>query len=634
MQGLIDVVLEYIEKEKTSYAIFINGRWGTGKTHFWDKSLKLAIKENKKKSLDPIYVSLYGIASVEKISEKIFYSIHNVKSAADWVNAAKSVAEKYSGISFKVPYDKMIDYSKYVVCFDDLERVNMDIKEVLGYFTSLVDRQSAKIIIIGYEEELEKHFLTTNIEAKMEVALSTLKDDERQDKNKLIAKTRELFNDYSVFKRIKEKLIGKTIEFTPNFDGVIKEITSEYNGKYGEFLKDNISLILDTFIVSETRNLRILNYALDDFQKVYLHIITNHKSVSAELSVDMLKFYLSSAFEIMTGVYTRDDYNSYTSNSYCVLELSEEQMESISDKKGEQTKAKSLAPFLQKYYPASYSEYPFYPSIWGMIFNGIFDSVQFDKEIETRYYPQSEEDIVEKFSSSYWEFSDEEFAETANSILRRIEMGEVHFSQYPKLFFAFEALVKTKSVPLTIEELKTLFKTGMDIIGRNECIPVSFDTNFELFDKNVTGNYKEIKNYAFGINERLEGKQVHATINELETLLKTNVDEFCRLVGSKEGEYSLLKIFKFLSVSIIMEFVKNAENKDLIKFRNAMERRYGFSNISDYYMEETENLLKLKTEISALLIERQQSGIFSLKVHLILVLLDTISSVISRLDRA
>ncbi|HDR7724522.1 TPA: hypothetical protein QCX71_004121, partial [Bacillus cereus] len=37
---IADGVLDYIKRENTSYAILLNGEWGSGKTYFWENVLK------------------------------------------------------------------------------------------------------------------------------------------------------------------------------------------------------------------------------------------------------------------------------------------------------------------------------------------------------------------------------------------------------------------------------------------------------------------------------------------------------------------------------------------------------------------------------------------------------------------
>ena len=85
MKELIESIEEYIRRPYTDYAVMINGEWGSGKTHFWNNKLRQRIENirNKKGQLyKTIYISLYGINSLEEISKKIFLETNPLMSKA------------------------------------------------------------------------------------------------------------------------------------------------------------------------------------------------------------------------------------------------------------------------------------------------------------------------------------------------------------------------------------------------------------------------------------------------------------------------------------------------------------------------------------------------------------------------
>ena len=73
MNYLLESILNYVKKGNTNYAVLLNGKWGSGKTHFWENTLKGAIESTtiNSKKLKTIYVSLYGITSIDEINKKI-----------------------------------------------------------------------------------------------------------------------------------------------------------------------------------------------------------------------------------------------------------------------------------------------------------------------------------------------------------------------------------------------------------------------------------------------------------------------------------------------------------------------------------------------------------------------------------
>ena len=78
---ITDIILKYIDEEIYNYAIMIDGEWGCGKTYYIKESLIEAIEdhENQKTSNNEeykvhqvIYISLYGIKSIDEISKQVF----------------------------------------------------------------------------------------------------------------------------------------------------------------------------------------------------------------------------------------------------------------------------------------------------------------------------------------------------------------------------------------------------------------------------------------------------------------------------------------------------------------------------------------------------------------------------------
>ena len=47
MNELIDAICDYIRKPYTDYAIMLNGKWGSGKTYFWNNKLRSRLESIK-----------------------------------------------------------------------------------------------------------------------------------------------------------------------------------------------------------------------------------------------------------------------------------------------------------------------------------------------------------------------------------------------------------------------------------------------------------------------------------------------------------------------------------------------------------------------------------------------------------
>ena len=70
MNQLIDEILDYVKSKNTDYAVMINGKWGSGKTYFWDKELRPAIEStyvNQHDSFSTIFLYISETVSISLV---------------------------------------------------------------------------------------------------------------------------------------------------------------------------------------------------------------------------------------------------------------------------------------------------------------------------------------------------------------------------------------------------------------------------------------------------------------------------------------------------------------------------------------------------------------------------------------
>ena len=149
----------YIGLTNPQYAVLLKGKWGSGKTHFINKFLNKYI-QNKTKF---IKISLFGLKDISEINYKILFNLININEDTFFNNSFSLVAKSLDSFGKKlnlsakdIPIEKIINKLKYelILIFDDLERTNMSLSDVLGYINNFVEHQSYKVILIANEEEL------------------------------------------------------------------------------------------------------------------------------------------------------------------------------------------------------------------------------------------------------------------------------------------------------------------------------------------------------------------------------------------------------------------------------------------------------------------------------------------------
>jgi hypothetical protein len=168
-QELTKAVTDYLQDNETEYAIMISGKWGCGKTYFWNKNIVPNLKEQGRKN---IYISLYGVKTIDEIEQKILYKllnfstnyklkksdtssiiaeipkyIDNISNKLDLGKSNfKAIADLFTGIASQLIFQQALfaNKNKNVICFDDLERLDPDLNivKVLGYINQFVEQNS------------------------------------------------------------------------------------------------------------------------------------------------------------------------------------------------------------------------------------------------------------------------------------------------------------------------------------------------------------------------------------------------------------------------------------------------------------------------------------------------------------
>ena len=258
MNELISKYLsDYLHNPDPQYAVMLKGKWGCGKSFFVNKWIKEYKSADRKKSLKPIYVSLYGLKDTSQITESIDRVLHpllyskGAKLTKKLLGIAGKVVLKTSlegkkdgkgDISLDATLDSLsILLSKDInilgnklIIFDDLERCLIDMKLLLGYINSFVEHGSCHVILVGDETRVVSRWKKTLIE-------------------------------------FKEKTVGREFEIMPDVDDAITCFLHGYSPS-DEWLQNQKSLITDIFHVTECNNLRILRQCLYDFNGLYAEV--------------------------------------------------------------------------------------------------------------------------------------------------------------------------------------------------------------------------------------------------------------------------------------------------------------------------------------------------------------------------
>lgn len=327
--------------------LMISGNWGTGKSYFVkhqlldmignvecpEASKSGNIKEVfKNKMLNlitkngnnylPVMISLFGIGSIKELESAIMGELLNSingeatsKIKKIW-NGTKKVLEKSEKLKEYLDIVSLIDYrpgvdvlpKQVIIVLDDLERFDDKITEteILGFINNLSENIGLKVIVIANEE-----YLNSN-------------------KRK--------------FGAFKEKVVEKTLYYSPNIPTIAKEmIASLKDTEFKEFI-DSSSLISSSFdpegsvspkdktrvkqYLESLSNLRTLKFAINHFNRIFT--LVKEYAVSQEMHVADFKeelehFWfsiLAISMEMKSNRLTHDDVKSFsTFNSLASVDI-------------------------------------------------------------------------------------------------------------------------------------------------------------------------------------------------------------------------------------------------------------------------------------------------------------------------
>lgn len=275
-------ILKDFEKNHIYNKIFINGKWGIGKSYYTNEYIK--------RTPNSIYISLFGKDSIESIEEEIskeLFKITNLKHK--FLGRGKEFAKKISGSiscygitinspnikakSFIEEYHYILNQEEnLIIVVDDLERksAKITIEDILGIIEQLSLCEKIKIVLLGDE---------TNIKEE----------------------------DKEIWKSFKEKVIEKEYIISKfSKEATYSLVVSKLN-KYidEEQLNKFINEFIEHFQIS---NLRTINKGVNLFLEIFNTYLNSNNQ---DINIALLKACMAVAIEKTESLFApqKDDTN-------------------------------------------------------------------------------------------------------------------------------------------------------------------------------------------------------------------------------------------------------------------------------------------------------------------------------------
>lgn len=613
MEDLVESILDYIRSDYTDYAIMINGEWGSGKTYFWNHKIRKKIESMQinGKKYTTIYMSLYGISNLEEISKKIFIETTQLmdKNLKKFMNSnSQTTIPEYAktGLDManffgvtqngdKIDYKEFFSTDDKILCFDDLERANVDVIDILGYINNFVEHDHIKTIIICNEKELSTKLKSSNLEMKTFIATYLLDKE-----NKLTEKTDEpmveriqdtieyVFDKANDYERIKEKLIGETFEYNPEFTYIINGLLMRYE-RYPElirFLRENSYLITSTFEKSGTRNLRILKHSLNDFKKIFDMVNKSYPNTNNRVLQTMLIFTIAISFEIKAGKITKDKFKNIENNEEYRAIL-------VSSRVFMDNRQFYIKEFDNTYYYNFKAEYRFFKFIEMYVRTRIFDMKTFKENmdviintVDTDKLPGYKKLLTEE----YWKINDDQFSSVIQQVIDSVNKGEIQPIEIVKLFAYFSYFIEKNLIDYDIETIESVFLNGMNLASVKSKYFENADEELQQIETdNMGAEMQNIISRFKTINSQLKDKMYREKAEEVFKCIPMKMEVFYEKFAK---ECSNIPIFKYYDPFQMFQRISCASNEDIVSIREALAERA--KHHKKEIAPEMENIAKIK----------------------------------------
>ena len=586
-ERIFQYLLHYAENPDPRYAVMLKGRWGCGKSFFvcnWlDKYKEKYLKGEN--SLEPIYVSLYGLKETSQITRCIDQVLHPFlyskgaeftkklfkiagkivfKTTLDWNKDSKedvSFDATLDSLSLLSSKDSEFVGTKLLV-FDDLERCLIDMKLLLGYINNFVEHGSCHVIIVGDE-------------------------------------THVIENAKNILTEFKEKTVGREFEVKPDIDAAITYFLTE-DIPLSEWLQNQKELILDVFLSTGCNNLRILRQCLYDFNVLYSEVRKDLLENSNNFMQSLLASYIA--------VYC--DYRSQYHDLFTQWNLNY----SVGMFGNDEIKSKIKA--LQQKYRNIVEKYNF-----EVLSNNHIPQIVYD--IETGY---SIKTYVEKMLAqmqcgvnlqerlaNFMNMSSEAFEEDCTTLMKDVQKFNVPNMYMFGRSLAILAFFNERCIYWVTQATVSLAKKH---IHDNYCKQTEKDELYKLrvaFNEGVSsfGEFyktfigRDILEYANNIFDDCDKKLMNKFEIALSNITDENVSQLVKLSGESTPDhqclYNMTSAFKNIDVEMPYNNICRLSNAGLLSLEEFFSNHYGFylqlGPGCNRFSEDLEVLTELKSRL-------------------------------------
>lgn len=605
-ERIIEQILEYVKEERFRQAVLIDGDWGSGKTFFVKETL---IKRFEDQFADKktYYISLYGISEPKEIFDEIYAAMmdrvidkigqkteeqfgektgekleRGIRKSRTVISKIFVAGMQYFNIDAKnLPQlSDLKEIEKSIIIFDDLERCEIEINQVLGLINNLVEHSGIRVILVANQKEIGKMNFSKELWNKYLIALDDRIDFKEGKKNKenkenkvskeqLQSRAELLFEKSDLYQKVKEKLVGLTIYYEPELSEIFGVIVDEYikDETIKEYILDNEKDIIDIFEQENCHNIRTLIFALvaiEKFCRVIKGIEFSPLDYINEEKKKVLKYTVNDSIKIKKGERLYYWGSSDAKSGIVYRDIEKIREWSIYGYR-----------FVDDYLLQCKLDE-------NNIKDTILENVKERKRIEDE--KKIKASLLYQKLMYWWELEDEEIESILQDFPKEVSAGK-----YTPYDF--------KSIIVTLMQLQANgFKDFeyVDYIQSMKAILEDYDGSFEKRklevlsnDKKFIKDYNEIVKPLFDIIDEKNNKEKKIDNSRLvnRALWNESFELFCQ---NHRDEYMKDKKFlSYMEAARFIEQLKNANVQQITFFTYGLKAVYNFSNLNDYFVSDS-----------------------------------------------
>ncbi|UWR51475.1 KAP family NTPase [Phaeobacter inhibens] len=568
MSHLQEYLSYYTTLTAPGYAVLVTGDWGTGKTY----QVKSCLPEE-----DRLYVSLFGVQTVEQLHSEVF------AAAAPTMAKAEKMVGKGSDIVagmkgpwalagaipsvFNAVFKREIEPTKTLV-FDDLERSDLELKDVLGAINSYVEHLGFRVVVVAHDERLADEFL-----------------------------------------QMKEKTFGQSIRVEPQIEDALshflEDIGSPSAKKFASDFKDQVQ---DTFLRSKVKSLRILRHVIEDLTRLHGVLGEEHLK-NADAMEDLTKTFVAFQIEVRAGHLLENDLQNRRGARYGY-------MLRVHAKKDNPPETPALIKADDKY-PTIDLEGGILNDdvLCAMLVDGRFPEDQIRASIENSAYFLVPEDVAPwKVISHFDDLEDRTVDEAMARMKRQFEEREVTSSGEMLHIFCLRMMMAEQNI--IDRNVEDVFKENLayidDLLNKGALPARGTDWRwYDEFERSYDGfgywvsqghedYFKETWGHLIAAREEALRRKFPKILNELLQMVRENPKGFFEAVSPTNNGPNPYAVIPLLHEIPPVEFVNSwmeAPRENWRDIQYALENRYSSNQLERDLAPEKDWALQVLKEL-------------------------------------